>query len=154
MKVYLECGQESDYIIVIMGCYDYCDTDICEFDKDKVEIKEIEYEYKKTTGGKWSDYGNWSEWSKVSVTNTDYRQVETKVVEEDYSYEKNVTEVEYALFEASCPVGYEKTSDGTRCYKTNSVDDYESPVCPTKSGWTLVGRNGFACSYTKNTTII
>ena len=80
MKVYLECGEESDYIIVIMGCYDYCDTDICERKETTDVSKQIEYEYKKTTGGSWTDYGSWSEWSKVSVTKTNYRDVETKVV--------------------------------------------------------------------------
>ena len=30
LKTNLECGEESDYIIVIMGCYDYCDGDLCE----------------------------------------------------------------------------------------------------------------------------
>ena len=60
MKVYLECGNESDYIVVIMGCYDYCDTDICEKQEVIEEEKEeeyvkgetpskIEYEYKKVT---------------------------------------------------------------------------------------------------------
>lgn len=30
MKVYLKCNDDEDYIIVKMGCYDYCDSDICE----------------------------------------------------------------------------------------------------------------------------
>ena len=30
MKVYLSCGEQEDYIVVIMGCYNYCKTDICE----------------------------------------------------------------------------------------------------------------------------
>ena len=30
MKVYLECGSESNYIKIPMGCYNYCNTDICE----------------------------------------------------------------------------------------------------------------------------
>ena len=41
MKVYLECGKKSDYIVVIMGCYDYCDTDICEVKKEEINIKII-----------------------------------------------------------------------------------------------------------------
>ena len=53
MKIYLECGEDADYVVVIMGCYDYCDTAICE----KVETsKEIEYQYKKVTNGSWTDY--------------------------------------------------------------------------------------------------
>ena len=41
MKVNLECGEEEEHIIVIMGCYDYCDTDITIVDfmnaKDELE---------------------------------------------------------------------------------------------------------------------
>ena len=60
MIINLECDDEEEQIIVIMGCYNYCDTDICE-KQDKEETKEIEYQYSKTTGGRWSDYGKWSE---------------------------------------------------------------------------------------------
>ena len=30
MKVNLKCGEEEKYIIVYLGCYSYCDSDICE----------------------------------------------------------------------------------------------------------------------------
>lgn len=30
MKVNLKCGDEEDYIVVYLGCYDYCLNDICE----------------------------------------------------------------------------------------------------------------------------
>ena len=147
MKVYLECGEESDYIIVIMGCYDYCETDICEKVEDKENLKQIEYQYVKTTGGSWTDYGKWSDWSKVSVTKNDYRQVETKKVSEEYTYDKTVTDIKYVSFEASCPDGYTKTSNGKECYKLVGGYNYENPVCPILSGYTLTGRNGFTCSY-------
>ena len=152
MKVYLECGEESDYIIVIMGCYDYCDTDICE--KKEIVSKQIEYEYKKTTGGYWTEYGAWSEWSNVFVSGTDYRQVETKVVDEAYTYDKTITETLYEEFETSCPEGYKKTSDGTKCYKENTTYDYKTPMCTdrTKEGFTLAKQNGFTCTYSKPTT--
>lgn len=151
MKVYLECGEQNDYIIVIMGCYDYCDTDICE-KKDAVEDKKIEYEYKKTTGGSWTDYGNWSEWSKVLVTKTDYRQVETKVEKENYSYNKVITETLYEEINATCPSGYTKTSDGTKCYKTIANTVYADSICPSVSGYVLTNKDGFTCSYSKTTT--
>lgn len=149
MKVNLECGAEEDHIIVIMGCYDYCDTDICEL---KDTVKQIEYEYKKSTGGYWTDYGKWSEWSKVSVSKTDYRQVETKKVNEKYSYDKVITEMVYEKLESTCPEGYKKTSDGTKCYKENSKQEYADPVCGNVSGYTYTGRNGFTCNYSKTIT--
>ncbi len=30
LKIFLSCGDEEDYIIVYMGCYDYCKNFICE----------------------------------------------------------------------------------------------------------------------------
>lgn len=30
MKVNLKCGEQEDYILVHLGCYSYCTTDICE----------------------------------------------------------------------------------------------------------------------------
>ncbi|MBQ2873103.1 MAG: hypothetical protein IJE89_03790 [Bacilli bacterium] len=146
MKVNLECGSEKEYIIVIMGCYDYCDTDICELKED---VKQIEYQYKKTTGGYWTDYGKWSEWSKTSVSKTNYRQVETKKENEKYSYDKTITETVYEDFEVSCPDGYKLTSDKTKCYKENEKTVPVDPVCPNKSGYTVT-RDGFICNYKKN----
>ena len=158
MKVFLECGERSEYIIVIMGCYDYCDSDICEKEEVveeeyiKGETPTIEYEYKKTTNGSWTEYGPWSEWSKVSVTNTDYRQIETKIVKEEYTYDKVITETDFIEISVSCPDGYKLTSDGTKCYKENTVTLTEDAVCPSVSGYTLVGRDGFTCNYSKTTS--
>ena len=37
MKVNLKCGEEEDYILVHLGCYSYCTTDICEAKPQKTE---------------------------------------------------------------------------------------------------------------------
>ena len=161
MKVYLECGEESDYIVVIMGCYDYCDTAICELESSKVDNgkgnnsgnKFVEYEYMKTTGGSWSDWSDWSEWSKSSIVSTNYREVETKKVNEEYTYDKTITDTLYAEFDVSCPSGYTMSSDGTSCYKEEKNTIYASPVCPNISGYTNTGRNDFECTYSKATTV-
>lgn len=158
MKVYLECGEESDYIIVIMGCYDYCKTDICER-REEEEVKptptpasnHTEYEYKKTTGGRWTDWGNWYAWSKTEVSSTDYRQVESKTVKEEYSYDTKVTDTRYANYNVSCPSGY-SLSNG-KCVKTVKSVKTSDPVCPsTLDGYTLVSRSGFTCNYSLKTT--
>ena len=152
MKVYLECGEESNFIKVIMGCYNYCDTDICE--RKVSPSKAIEYEYSKTTGGSWSPWGNWSEWSKVSVDKTDYRDVETKVVKEDYTYDKLMEETVYTG-EAACETidGYTLINDenGVCTYRTTKTDK-KDPVCPSVSGYILKSRDGFTCTYTQGTT--
>lgn len=162
MKVYLECGEEKNYITVIMGCYDYCSTTLCEKKDDNnsnnnnnnTEINNhIEYEYKKTTGGYWTDFGSWSEWSKIEINKTNYRDVETKTVNEQYTYDKTITNNQYASFITSCPAGYTKTSDGTKCYKVDTTTQTTNPVCPTTyNGYKLISRNGFECSYALTTT--
>lgn len=37
MKVNLKCGDEENYLLVYMGCYDYCSTTVCE--KNKSDVK-------------------------------------------------------------------------------------------------------------------
>lgn len=40
LKVNLSCGKEEDYIIVYVGCYDYCKNYVCEKTDNKKEEKE------------------------------------------------------------------------------------------------------------------
>ncbi|MBR7042470.1 MAG: hypothetical protein IKI04_03105 [Bacilli bacterium] len=150
MKVYLECGEEKDSIKVIMGCYNYCDTDICE---RKQGVKGIEYEYSKTTGGSYGPWGNWTNWSKTAVSKTNYRDVETKVVREDYSYDKKTTKSTF-IENAVCPTvdGYtfKGMTNGVCSYARVIVDTKGPNTCPQKSGdYTLVSQDGFNCNYTK-----
>ena len=161
MKVYLECGEEKNYITIIMGCYDYCSTTICEKKDDNnnnnnntiINNNHIEYEYKKTTGGHWTDFGSWSEWSKIEINKTNYRDVETKTVDEQYTYNKTIASNQYVSFITSCPNGYAKTSDGTKCYKVDSTTETTNPVCPaTYNGYILISRNRFDCSYASTAT--
>ena len=153
MKVYLECGKEKNYIIVIMGCYDYCSTTICE-KNNSTNNKQIEYEYKKETGGYWTDFGNWSEWSKIQINKTNYRDVETKTEKEEYTYNKTIYNKEYIAYQVSCPSGYNLNSNYTQCYKVIKKNEYVEPtICPkNKDGFTLVSQNGFTCNYQKNYT--
>lgn len=98
MKVNLSCGEVSDYIIVHMGCYDYCKTTICEKDtaaeviKKPVIVKPVPvkptpvkpvvsyiYEYKKTMNGYYTDWSAWSAWSTTAQTASTNKEVQTKV---------------------------------------------------------------------------
>lgn len=114
MKVNLKCSDKEDYILVHMGCYTYCEKDICEKKETEV-VKQAstpstntnkggsgsttkptptpnpstpgetpstpvdptptptptptpepgkEYEYKKTSGAKMSEWSAWSTWAK------------------------------------------------------------------------------------------
>ena len=153
MKVYLDCGDEKDFIKVIMGCYNYCNTDICE-KKETPSNKAIEYEYSKTTGGAWGPWGSWTNWSTTAVSKTDYRDVDTKTVYEPYSYEETKTEEKYVGVANVCAsiTGYTLTSnkDGV-CTYAKTTTATADPTCPSVSGYTLTGRDGFNCSYKQTT---
>ena len=45
MKINLSCNDMEDYILIHLGCYDYCKDNICEKQED---IKEFEYELLRT----------------------------------------------------------------------------------------------------------
>ena len=160
MKVNLSCSNRKDYIIVVMGCYNYCKNEICEkqeqdvitdSDNDSQQNTVIEYEYYKATNGKWTDWSAWSAWQKTYLEPTEYRKVETKVVQEDYTYESTIEEDEYADVIISCPSGYSLNSEGTKCKKISN--ETTNPVCPTISGYTLYNQDGFTCKYKSNTTV-
>ena len=159
MKINLSCSNRKDYIIVVMGCYNYCKNEICEkqeqdviadSDNDSQQNTVIEYEYYKATNGKWTDWSAWSAWQKTYLEPTEYRKVETKVVQEDYTYESTIEEDEYADVIISCPSGYSLNSEGTKCKKISN--ETTNPVCPTISGYTLYNQDGFTCKYKSNTT--
>lgn len=167
MKVYLECGEESEYIISIMGCTDLCGEAACKVEEEKEEekkpvnntvkptpAKKLEYQYVLKTNGYWGNYGAWSNWTTTKLTASDSKQVETKVEKETYTYTVNVSKiVNYAYNTSkSCPTGYTMSSDGTTCYK-NSTTTTTVPTCPsTYNGYTLTNQNGLTCNYKKSTT--
>ena len=160
MKVNLSCSNRKDYIIVVMGCYNYCKNEICEkqeqdvitdSDNDSQQNTVIEYEYYKATNGKWTDWSAWSAWQKTYLEPTEYRKVETKVVQEGYTYESTIEEDEYADVIIGCPSGYSLNSEGTKCKKISN--ETTNPVCPTISGYTLYNQDGFTCKYKSNTTV-
>lgn len=158
MKVNLSCGNEEDYIIVYLGCYDYCEASgVCEkkttttttkkpttntTDKkdptpDKKEdptptptTKKCEYE--KVTDGKWGEYGSWSKWSTTKVTKTDSRDVETKTekVVTGYKTEKKKVGTKVETYIAKY--------DTVRYIKSYTTEKYQSGTTTEKyiSGYT------------------
>lgn len=103
LKVNLSCGSQEDYIIVYLGCYNYCSNGICEKrvptpapttpkepekEPEKPEnpiAKKYLYEYKLVVKDS-KTCANWTEWSKTKVTASDLVKVETKQVEEVVGY--------------------------------------------------------------------
>ena len=147
LKVNLKCSEQEDYILVHLGCYNYCDGGICEKKEetptvnptptptptptpDPVVNDKYEYEYIKITDGKWGDWSNWSDWTKNVITSTDYRVVETKT--------ENETTYKTEIVTKTVPVyGTKTVQTGTKqeAYNdTEEVTKYRTvPVYETKT---------------------
>ena len=165
MTVKLECSDASNYIEVHLGCYDYCKASgVCEKKetpvikptnptKPVISEKKYQYEYEKITDGKWGDFGEWSQWSKDTITKTEYRNVETKEVTEKTGTLVDVIDAKKDVKTTySCPSGY--TLNGTKCKKTTTATKNATAnkkttySCP--SGYTL---NGTKCNKVTTSSI-
>lgn len=118
LKVSLSCSDMEDYILVHLGCYDYCDKDtVCEKQEDTYK-----YQYKLVTPCKWSaDFGAWSNWQTNYIAANANRKVETKVV----------TDKVNANIKYNCPNGYSYNEVVKKCYKnyeTTETKDAEEKI--------------------------
>lgn len=163
LKVNLSCSDNSDYILVHLGCYSYCENGLCEKQEEPVVkptpkptvkptvTKKYEYEYELVTNGKWGEWSAWSNWSEAKVDKTDYRNVKTKnetVVDGTETIKVGTeTIVKDAKENVSyyCPKGY--TQKGTSCTRSTTQTVTINATANTKnscpSGYTL---NGNECS--------
>lgn len=139
MKVQLSCSDYEDYIIVYMGCYDYCDGGICEKEEEPstpeperpVVNKKYKYEYRLVTQNEYSNWGPWSSWSTNAISSNSLRQVEmdTRNILTGYKTETYIdyeTVIEYREETTKVQVGTEKKYVGTK------IED----IKPAKGGTT------------------
>lgn len=164
LKVNLSCSDNSDYILVHLGCYNYCQSGLCEkqetvkttTDTKKPSVtpvtnKQYEYEYEKVINGRWGDWSEWSEWSTSRVDKTEYRNVRTKeevvVVGEETIKVGTKTVITDAKSTTThyCPSGY--TQKGTTCTRSYTTTDVvnatvnKNTTYSCDSGYTLSGTN-------------
>ena len=133
LKVNLKCGKEEDYILVHLGCYDYCQGTICESNTTSTgskvtptnptpnpkptPIPNISYQYEYKLNGKWSNWSNWSDWSKNAETSTTSKEV---VYEDRVEGGKNETIEATKHVTYVCPEGYtQSATDKTKCIKAS-----------------------------------
>ena len=162
MTVKLECSDASNYIEVHLGCYDYCKASgVCEKKetpvikptnptKPVISEKKYQYEYEKITDGKWGDFGEWSQWSKDTITKTEYRNVETKEVTEKTGTLVDVIDAKKDVKTTYlCPSGY--TLNGTKCSKTTTATK-NATANTTYGDWVYQGKYTFnSIQYTSDT---
>jgi len=115
MKVQLSCSDYSDYIISYIGCYGYCDKDLCNQQTTTKPVvnkpsnnkpsenkpnpqpvsKTYTYEYRKTWQNEWSDWSPWSNWSTTKVTSDNNTRVEIDTRQEIVGYNQVSTIIGY-----------------------------------------------------------
>lgn len=80
LKVNLTCPSMSDYIIVHLGCYDYCKGSVCEKKEEKPNppTKDAQYKYVLNIKGVCTTSA-WSNWGLTAISKSDTVEVETKV---------------------------------------------------------------------------
>lgn len=88
LKVNLTCKNKEEYVVSYFGNYDYCTSGVCEKKKlteneaeetnSEVTNMATECQYSKATGGYWTNYGNWSNWTTQQINSSNSRQVQTK----------------------------------------------------------------------------
>lgn len=166
MKVNLSCSDKSDYILVNLGCYNYCDsvsenkesTNNSTTIKPTTTNKTYQYEYKLVTPAHYTDWSTWSKWSTKKVASNNYTQIDTKEVREVVSTtkvlvdkvnaKKEVVDSYNAGTETSivCPTGYKRydanSSTSKLCIaspnKGVSTNTLTSTTSSCPSGATLV----------------
>ncbi len=123
MKIMLSCSDLEDYIIVHLGCYDYCDKDVCEKEEKPETI--YEYEYKKTTSCVMSDWSDWGSWKTTREKTSNLKKEDIKV--EKSSKDKIVTQDATKNVSYSCDkYGDEYNLVGTNCVKATTITKKEN----------------------------
>ena len=142
MKVFLSCSDMEDYIIVHLGCYDYCDANVCE--KKDEPVKEYEYEYKKITSctmSPWSDWGNWKT-TREKTSNLKKEDIKTETATKTFTETKDA--IKTVTYNCDKYPGY--TLVNNKCVKETTTKDVKDATpskysysCDKYPGYRVVG---------------
>ena len=146
LKVNLSCGDQEDYIIVYLGCYNYCPDGICEkrvpTPSETTKIEEKKYSCKVVDGKYYDKNGNVVDkaaYDKSCTVTPEPTKYYCRVADGKY-YDKNGNVVDKATYDKSCntvpePVKYYcKVVDGKYYDKNGNVVDkaaYDESCNPT-----------------------
>ena len=145
MKVNLKCGEEENYILVHLGCYSYCSTDICEAQPGKTEKPTttpvvvrptattkptVKPTIKPTTTPtvKPTTTPTVKPTSTPTVTPVQPKACEVK---DGKYYGKNATEVSYEVWKKECT-----TTPTPNPVKEYEYQKYTAAYCGAWSNWT------------------
>ena len=127
MKIYLSCSDMEDYILIHLGCYDYCKDNVCE--KQVVpDVTEYEYEYKKTTPCTMTSWSNWGAWKTTREATSSNKKEDTKVV----TTLKTIVDVKDATPDESTysceEYGKDYKLEGKLCVKKTTTIETSEPI--------------------------
>ena len=152
LKVQLSCGEQTDYILETIGCYDVCPNGTCT-EEELEEAQKLEYQFKKEVITSVTTYSCPDGYTKKG-TNC-YKEAGTTTINATPTYFGDSTVVVDALVNSTgsykvyadpltkagslvCPDGYD--SNGKQCYKTYTASATTSSgkyTCP--KGYNLAG---------------
>ena len=145
MKINLKCSDYEDYLLVHMGCYDYCSTTLCETNKPTTKDPVIpdtpdtptptvyEYEYQLVIDGRWGEFGEWSEWTKNIISENEYRKVETKTEKEKIGEKSEQVQVGTKEEQVQVGTKEEQVQVGTKSVQVQTGTKQEQVQVGTKS---------------------
>ena len=144
MKIFLSCNDMEDYILVHLGCYDYCKDHVCE-KQDENGVTEFEYEYKKTVScvmSKWSNWGNWKT-SREKTSNLKKEDIKVETIKKETVDEKDPIKdpITYNCdkYEGYKLVGNKCVKETTRVEEIDATPSEYSYTCEAYEGYKLVG---------------
>lgn len=121
MKINLSCSDMEDYIVIHLGCYDYCKDNVCE--KEINGVTEFEYEYKKITNCEMTAWSKWGEWKTTREKTSQYKKEDTKVETSITTVVDTIDAVKENDTYNCDKYGEDYKLDGDKCIKTiESVD--------------------------------
>ncbi len=142
MKIFLSCSDMEDYIIVHLGCYDYCDKDVCE--KEVEPEKVFEYEYKKTTSCVMGDWSSWGQWKTTREKTSNLKKEDIKTETTSKETIEKTEAIASATYNCDKYPGY--TQVGAQCVKDSTITDIQNAEknpttynCKKYPGYTVVG---------------
>lgn len=144
MKVNLKCGDEENYLLVYMGCYDYCSTTVCE--KNKADVKAPVIYSKKTNQPKNTTPSNPTpNKPNPQPSNPDPKPTPEQVKEYLYEYVKTTqgyyTESDWSVWSTAKVTANSNTAVQTKTVTTKKLVgynvkrdyDYNKPIYGTKT---------------------
>ena len=152
MKIFLSCSDIEDYVIVHLGCYDYCDKDVCE----KKEEKTYEYEYKKTTSCTMSPWSDWGNWKLIREKTSNLKKEDIKTETSSKETSSTIDATVNVTYNCNNYPGYALVGD--KCVKETTVTDTKEATpskysynCDRYPGYDIVGDKCVKVITTKDT---